>query len=140
MENTREDGERRPESNSTPFVSAGDVAEHTIETIEGVPLDGICRLGLLIAGENALVTRSFRGRGLVDPPHRHDDHESIGVLLSGRLKLTIDGQEFVAGPGDAWLHRRGVVHASVALEDCIQIEVKSPPRRTWQGPRSGGEP
>ena len=138
MESAQNGGARRPQANARPFVRGRDIVEDTIETIEGVPLDGVCRLGLLIAGENALVTRSFRGRGLVDPPHRHDDHESIGVLLAGRLKLTIGGEEFVAGPGDAWLHRRGVVHSSVALEDCVQIEVKSPPRQTWRPPSKAG--
>lgn len=94
-------------------------------------LQGFCRVGLALVGDAMLLTRGFRQKGLVDPPHRHDDHESIGFLLSGRLQLTIDGQDFVAEPGDIWVHRRGVVHSSVALEDCVQIEAKSPPRRTW---------
>jgi len=130
------DAARRPPRSAVPFRRAGDVVEAPITKIEGASLDGICRLGLVLVGDEALVTRSFRGKGLIDPPHRHDDHEAIGMLLSGRLELVIDGETFVAGPGDAWLHRRGVVHSSVALEDCVQIEVKSPPRRTWPDPES----
>jgi len=128
---------RQPTPSIRPFVRGDSVIEYPIERIENVSLNGECRLGLVIAGENALMTRSFRGKGLIDPPHRHDDHESIGMLLSGKLHLTIDGEEFVAGPGDVWLHKRGVVHASVALEDCVQIEIKSPPRRTWPEPEAG---
>lgn len=37
----------------------------------------------------------------------------------------------VAEPGSVWRHPPGVVHHSEALEDCVQIEVKSPPCRTW---------
>lgn len=136
MYESENDDQRRPAPSVRPFVRAGEIVEHRIARIEDVALNGECRLGLVIAGENALMTRSFRGKGLIDPPHRHDDHESIGMLISGRLHLTIDGEEFVAGPGDVWLHKRGVIHASVALEDCVQIEIKSPPRRTWPAPEA----
>lgn len=122
---------RIPPRSESPFAAAADVRLDEIASVEDVAMQGLARIGLMLVGEDVLITRSFRGKGLVDPPHCHDDHESIGFLLSGRLRLVIDGQEFVAGPGDAWLHRRGVVHASEALEDCEQIEVKSPPRRTW---------
>ena len=46
-------------------------------------------------------------------------------------RLVIGGKEFIAEAGDAWMHPRGVPHFSEALEDCIQVEVKSPPRKTW---------
>jgi quercetin dioxygenase-like cupin family protein len=136
MYDSEQNDPRKPPPSTRPFVRASDVIEHPIKRIEDVVLSGECRLGLVIAGENALMTRSFRGKGLIDPPHCHDDHESIGMLLSGKLHLTINGEEFVAGPGDVWLHKRGVVHASVALEDCMQIEIKSPPRRTWPAPET----
>lgn len=124
--------DRIPSVSDIPFVSAASVTLDDIAGVEDVPMLGLARIGLMLAGESMLITRSFRGKGLVDPPHRHDDHESIGFLISGRLRLVIDGTAYVAGPGDAWLHRRGVVHASEALEDCEQIEIKSPPRRTWR--------
>lgn len=123
---------RIPPCSEIPFAAAADVRLEEIAGVEDVAMLGLARIGLMLVGEDMLITRSFRGKGLVDPPHRHDDHESIGFLLSGRLRLVIDGREFVAGPGDSWVHRRGVVHASEALEDCEQVEIKSPPRRTWR--------
>ena len=48
--------------------------------------------------------------------------------------MLIAGREFIAGPGDSWVHPRGVPHYSEALEDCVQIEVKSPPIRTCRLP------
>jgi quercetin dioxygenase-like cupin family protein len=49
------------------------------------------------------------------------------------MKLVIDGQAFVARAGDAWRHPPGVPHWSETLEDCVAIEIKSPPRKTWTG-------
>ena len=65
------------------------------------------------------------------PAHAHDDHESIVYLIRGRMELVIGDETFVAQAGDAWRHPIGVPHSSVALEDCVAIEVKSPPRKTW---------
>jgi quercetin dioxygenase-like cupin family protein len=52
-------------------------------------------------------------------------------LVKGRMQLVIDGQAFVAQAGDAWLHPQGVRHWSETLEECVAIEIKSPPRKTW---------
>lgn len=48
--------------------------------------------------------------------------------------MLIAGREFIAGPGDSWVHPRGVPHYSDALKDCVQIEVESPPIRTLRLP------
>ena len=40
-------------------------------------------------------------------------------------------REFIAEPGDVWRHPAGVAHYSEALEACVQIEIKSPARKTW---------
>lgn len=80
------------------------------------------------------MTRRTRKKGLIDPLHQHDDHESMAILLPGKLRMVIDGNESILGPGDSWLHPHGVPHYSEAHEDCVQIEIKSPPIRTWRLP------
>jgi quercetin dioxygenase-like cupin family protein len=85
----------------------------------------------LLVGADMLLIEVSQGKGVRVPEHRHDDHESVIYLVRGRMLLTIDGQESIVGPGDAWIHRRGVPHHSEALEDSAFIEVKSPPRKTW---------
>ena len=72
-----------------------------------------------------------RGKGLIDPGHHDDDHEAIATVVSGRLRMRIGDEEFVAGPGDCWRHPAGVPHCSEALEECVQIETKLPARKTW---------
>ena len=86
----------------------------------------------LLASESALLMEVHRDKGLIDPEHAHPDHESICYLVSGRMRVFIDGEAFEAGPGDAWIHPAGVPHYHETLEDSVQIEIKSPPRRTWK--------
>ena len=60
--------------------------------------------------------------------------KTVTVELIGEKKgnfLLIGGKEFIAEPGTSWIHPRGVEHFSEALEDCEQLEIKSPPRKTW---------
>lgn len=114
------------------FFRAAERVETVVSTVEDATMRGVLTVAPLVTGDESSMTMWTRKKGLIDPEHQHDDHESIAVLLSGKLRLVIDGQEFIAGPGDSWVHPRGVRHFSEALEDCVQIEVKSPPIRTWK--------
>ena len=85
----------------------------------------------LLVGDEGLLLEIVQAKGTLVPQHQHDDHESLIYLVRGRMRLTIDGTETLVGPGDAWIHPRGVPHHSEALEECVTIEVKTPPRKTW---------
>lgn len=102
-----------------------------IGAVEGNREGGELLVRVLQVGTDILMLEVKRKQGQLDPPHKHDDHESCGYLISGRMKLVIDGKEFIAEPGSSWRHPVGVIHSSEALTDCHQIEVKSPPRKTW---------
>ncbi|MCS6803014.1 MAG: cupin domain-containing protein [Chloroflexota bacterium] len=88
-------------------------------------------LRVMLVGEHMVMLETRWPKGAVGVLHEHDDHESIGYLVSGRMKLTIGNEERIVEAGSAWLHPPGVLHRGEALEDSVQIEVKSPPRRTW---------
>jgi len=113
------------------FVRGADVEAQAVSAIEGAAETGPLSIKPLLVGDNVLFMEVRRGAGLVDPEHAHDDHESFCYLVSGRMRVVIDGAEFVAGPGDIWRHAPDVPHYHEALEDCLQIEIKSPARRTW---------
>ena len=114
-----------------PLARRAETQPVEVAAIEGQRLPAPMRIAsLLVAREANLMWESI-ARGSKVPPHRHDDHESIVYLVSGRQRLWIEGAEYEAGPGDAWVHERGVEHASEALEDCVQIEFKTPATRTW---------
>ena len=122
---------RRLISPGTKFVRGAAAPVERIRSVEGVAEDGVLTIVQLIVGHDLLLLRAFKERGLVDPLHQHDDHESIGYCVSGKLRLVIGGEESIAGPGDAWFHAPGVPHLSQALEDTVHLTVKSQPMRTW---------
>lgn len=115
------------------YVHSKDVPDEVIGAIEGVAEEpGKLTLKKLLVGSEMVMVSAFKAKGMKDPVHQHDDHESVAYLVSGRMRLVIGGVEFVAEPGTAWIHPRGVPHFSEALEDCVQLEIKSPPRKTWK--------
>lgn len=64
------------------------------------------------------------------PEHTHD-HESIIYIIKGAVECIVDGQTFIAKPGDVVYHPENIPHSTHALEESIFIEVKSPPKKTW---------
>ena len=113
------------------FAQRDSIPAERLDTVEGVKEQGHVEVRKLLVGDEILLLHVFRKKGLIDPVHKHMDHESMGYLISGRLRLVIGGEEFIAEPGTAWMHPVGVDHFSEALEDVEQIEIKSPPRKTW---------
>lgn len=119
---------------ATHFVRNADVPAQHVTALEGRPesRDGrSLHIKPLMVGEDMLFMEARRQKGLIDPEHSHPDHESICYLVSGRLRVVIGGEEFIAEPGDTWIHPAGVPHYHEALEDSVQVEIKSPPKKTW---------
>jgi quercetin dioxygenase-like cupin family protein len=125
-------GDSRTLPRTEGFFAAGEaIPSVRMRVLEGHASAGHVELKPLLVGGEMLMVEIFEQAGVRVPEHVHDDHESVVYLVKGRMRLVIDGQEFVARAGDAWIHPRGVPHWSEALEDCVAIEVKSPPRKTW---------
>jgi quercetin dioxygenase-like cupin family protein len=113
------------------FLDGRGVPWERIGAVEGHQEGGELLVRVLQVGENILMLEVKRKQGQIDPPHQHDDHESCGYLITGRMRVVVDGKAFVAEAGSSWRHPAGIVHSSEALTDCHQIEIKSPPRKTW---------
>ena len=108
-----------------------ELVEEIVEAVEGAKQQGLLAIKVLMVTEELLMIKVRRGKGLIDPSHKHDDHESVATLISGRMLNRIGDEEFISEAGSVWRHPPGVVHSSEALEDCVQIEVKTPARKTW---------
>ena len=121
-----------PKSAGVFFAGAAAPVDR-MTTLEGAASAGEMTIKPLVVGNDMLLIELFEAKGVRVPEHTHDDHESIVYLVKGSMRLVIDGREFIARAGDAWLHPRGVPHWSETLEDCVAIEIKSPPRKTWTG-------
>jgi quercetin dioxygenase-like cupin family protein len=81
-------------------------------------------------GERTMLVRFDLQQGSTIPSHRHP-HEQTGLLLSGRLRLTIGDQTVEAAAGAAWSIPSDVPHAAEALSDCVAVEVFAPVREDY---------
>jgi len=92
-------------------------------------LDGI-RMKTLVHGEKSLLSEFRLEKGRWLPLHRHL-HEQTKYLVSGRIRLIVEGEMFEAGPGDAWSIPGAAEHGAEVLEDSVVVEVFSPVREDY---------
>jgi quercetin dioxygenase-like cupin family protein len=65
------------------------------------------------------------------PEHAHAN-EQLGVLATGQMTFTIDGETKELHPGDTWLILANVPHSVVAgPEGAVAIESFAPAREDW---------
>jgi quercetin dioxygenase-like cupin family protein len=97
-----------------------------VHAVEGRPLyGGEMLVKPLLAGTQMALLEIHYAAGVGAPVHTHA-HESLVYVVKGRIKSTVDGQEFIMGPGDACRHPPLVAHGLHALEDAVVVEVKAP--------------
>jgi len=92
-------------------------------------IDGV-ELSTLVHGEKTLMARFRLKKGADLPTHQHV-YEQTGILVSGRIVLTIDGVEHDVVPGDSWCIAANAPHGAKALEDSVAVEVFSPVREEY---------
>lgn len=93
------------------------------------PVDGI-EMKTFAYGENSLLTRFHLKQGSVLPQHSHPQ-EQTGFMVSGKMRMFIDNESFLAEPGDTWSIKGGVEHRAEIIEDSVAIEVFSPLREDY---------
>ena len=87
-------------------------------------------LKTLVYGEKTLMASINLAKGAIIPQHQHL-HEQSGFLISGRLDFVINGDHFIAEPGDSWTFLADIPHGVEALVDSRIIEVFSPVREDY---------
>ena len=91
-------------------------------------LNGIHVRGLASPGRGALETMNYRvtlAPAQRLPEHTHD-HEEVFHVLSGRLTVSLDGQETALEPGDTVMIPPGVSHLSYAGDEPAEILAMMP--------------
>jgi len=67
----------------------------------------------------------------VVPEHRHEA-EQLGMVISGEMHFTVDGEKRVLGPGCTWRILSNLPHDVVAGPDgAVVIDVFNPVRGDW---------
>jgi quercetin dioxygenase-like cupin family protein len=92
-------------------------------------LPGIVRK-TLVHGERTLLVEFRMEKGSTLPRHSHP-YEQTGYLVSGRMRLTVAGESFDAGPGASWCIPSGVPHGAEISEDTVAVEIFSPARADY---------
>ncbi len=86
-----------------------------------------------IHGERMSLAHFRFAPGTPLPAHAHP-HEQIGMLLAGRMELTIGGVTRTVAPGEAWCIPAGTEHAARCLEGPAEVvEAFAPVRDDWRG-------
>lgn len=82
-------------------------------------------IGPLVEGVRTQVGLMHKAAGTGAHPHSHPN-EQWNYIVQGKLRVTVDGQESIAGPGTLLYFPPNVVHATVALpeEDVLFFVVK----------------
>ncbi|MCG8336682.1 MAG: cupin domain-containing protein [Proteobacteria bacterium] len=93
------------------------------------PMEGI-HYKTLSYGDKTLMAKFKLEKDKVLPEHEHP-HEQTGLLISGRINLTIGGTLHEVHPGDSWCIPGGVEHRADIIEDSVAVEVFSPVREDF---------
>ena len=93
------------------------------------PMEGIKRK-TLVYGQKTLMCEFVLEKGSSIAKHSHP-HEQTGYLVKGRLRFSVDKEEYDAQPGDSWCFPGGVEHSVEVMEDSVVIEIFSPVREEF---------
>lgn len=84
-----------------------------------------------VHGKSAMIARFDLAKGGIVPEHAHQN-EQISYIVSGALKFVLGGKdEVIVRGGEVLVIPSNLPHSAEVLEDCVAIDVFSPPRQDW---------
>jgi len=85
------------------------------------PADGIERQ--MVVGQNLMICRFRFAPFLVTPEHRHP-HEQTSLVMSGRVRFFIEGEERICSPGDVLHFPSNCLHGATMMdEEVVLIDI-----------------
>ena len=110
-------------------IKKQDVTTYRWDDIPEEPLNELLTRKI-ITGERTMLAHIFLKKGCVVPAHSHEN-EQMTYIIKGALKFTINGREILLKEGEVMHIPSNVVHAAVAVEDTLDMDVFCPPRQDW---------
>jgi quercetin dioxygenase-like cupin family protein len=103
--------------------------------VEDVPRERVTDMlnRRLITGERSMLAHVYLKKGCVVPFHSHEN-EQISYILEGALRFWLGEQgedEIVLRAGEVLVIPSRVRHKAEALEDTVDVDIFTPPRRDW---------
>lgn len=93
------------------------------------PAEGIARQ--MVVGDNLMICRFRFAAHLVTPEHSHP-HEQMSMVMQGRVRFFVEGQERIASPGDVLHFPSGCRHGATMMdEEVVLIDIFTPIREDF---------
>ena len=105
------------------FVKTGDAKSFTPEL-------GM-RRQVLAHNDQLMLVRHYFEQGWVGARHSHSHHQLVYVV-SGAIRVDIDGREFDVLAGDSFVVDGGIEHQASALEASEVLDVFTPVREDYR--------
>jgi quercetin dioxygenase-like cupin family protein len=100
--------------------------------------------GTIIEGDDTTLVRwSLKAGTPQTRLHEHPEHEQYGLLISGRLQMSIEGEQVELRPGDMYWVPPGTEHGATLVlgdEDAVLLDIFSPPREDYVAAARDGVP
>jgi quercetin dioxygenase-like cupin family protein len=98
------------------------------------PATGIERQ--MFVGEKLMICRFRFAPFLVTPEHAHP-HEQMSLVVSGRIRFFIEGEERIASPGDVLHFPSNCLHGATMMEEeVVLIDIFTPVREDFLDPQA----
>jgi len=95
------------------------------------PGEGIERQ--MVVGQNLMICRFRFTPHLETPQHRHP-HEQMSIVVSGRVRFFVEGEERICSPGDVLQFPSNCLHGATMMdEEVVLIDVFTPLRKDFLG-------
>ena len=86
---------------------------------------------VLAHSDQLMLVRHFFEEGWVGARHSHAHHQFVYVV-SGAIRVDVDGRVFDVKKGDSFVVDGGVEHQALALEDSEVLDVFTPVREDYR--------
>jgi quercetin dioxygenase-like cupin family protein len=99
------------------------------DNVELEPMSPLLRRQF-VSGEQLTVARVQLKKGAVVARHSHY-HEQATCVLEGTLRLRFPDRDVTLRPGEILCIPANLPHEAEAPEDCVVLDIFSPPRADW---------
>ena len=83
----------------------------------------------LLASGDKLAMRLWQEKTTQDKSMRTRDYETVGYVVSGKVRVVVGDDTKELGPGQSWLVPAGASHTYEVLEPLTAVEATAPPAR-----------
>ncbi len=85
----------------------------------------------LVSADNLMICRFDLDTGVEIPSHSHP-HDQAGYVVSGKIRITVEGKSCDLGAGDSYSAPSNVLHSAMALEASVVVDTFYPPRDDYR--------